>query len=57
MASDTDPLVTASKPAATAKPAGTGPGQATSLALARSQKAAGFPNGSGAFPQGATAYG
>jgi hypothetical protein len=63
MASDTDPLVgtTAGKPAAATAPVkgvpGTGPGQATALALARGQKPPAFPNGSGAFPQGGSAYG
>jgi hypothetical protein len=63
MAGDADPLVatTAGKPAAATAPVkgvpGTGPGQATQLALARNQRPAAFPNGAGAFPQGASAYG
>lgn len=63
MASDSDPLIaTASgKPSAATAPVkgvpGTGPGQATYLALARNQKPNAFANGAGAFPQGATAYG
>ena len=63
MASDADPLVAATigKPAAAIAPVkgvpGTGPGQATALALARSQKPAAFANSAAAFPQGGTAYG
>lgn len=63
MASDANPLVatTAGKSAAATTPVkgvpGTGPGQATALALVRSQKPAAFANSAGAFPQGGTGYG
>lgn len=60
---DTDPLVATTTgkaaPATTAVKGvpGTGPGQATQLSLARNARPVGFPNGAGAFPQGASAYG
>lgn len=63
MANDTEPLVAtpSGKPAPATAPVkgipGTGPGQATQLALARNPKPAAFANGAGAFPQGASAYG
>lgn len=63
MAGDNDPLIATSsgKPAAATAPVkgvpGTGPGQATALALARNQRPAAFANNAGAFPQGGTAYG
>lgn len=54
-----------SAPAGKAQPAtapvkgvpGTGPNQATYLALSRNLRPAAFANGAGAFPQGASAYG
>lgn len=63
MASDSDPLVatTSGKAAPATAPVkgvpGTGPGQATYLALARNPKPAAFANGAAAFPQAASAYG